>query len=174
MLDSCQVCAAVWGGAAALTRHQNGPALAFKELPAAGQTAIEMLCLAAHFRLLPCRPQQQQQLSSCPVHPAPAQLTISCLCTPPRPVADLARVKDEKHLQRPQRGQWAVMLEPLPPEKPTKKKEKPADAEPAGDAEGVAEQLGQAAGGSGEGGGDEAAAGAAALQDAATAPPPTQ
>lgn len=66
------------------------------------------------------------------------------------------------------------MLEPLPPEKPTKKKEKPADAEPAGDAEGVAEQLGQAAGGSGEGGGDEAAAGAAALQDAATAPPPTQ
>ncbi|KAI7835547.1 hypothetical protein COHA_010552 [Chlorella ohadii] len=43
-------------------------------------------------------------------------------------LADLARVKDEKHLQRPQRNQWAVMLEPLPPEKPTKKKDKPAAA----------------------------------------------
>ena len=84
---------------------------------------------------------------------------------PPRCVSDLARVKDEKHLQRPQRGQWAVMLEPLPPEKPTKKKEKPAA--PAGDA---AEQLGEAAAGGGEGGGDEAAAGAAAPQDAGTAP----
>ncbi|PRW45700.1 alpha-glucosidase isoform A [Chlorella sorokiniana] len=39
-------------------------------------------------------------------------------------LSDLAKVKDEKHLQRPQRNQWAVMLEPLPPEKPAKTKDK--------------------------------------------------
>ncbi len=61
---------------------------------------------------------------------------------PPYHFADLARVKDEKHLQRPQRNQWAVMLEPLPPEKPTKKKDKPAAAASTDGA--VPEQQGQA------------------------------
>ena len=32
--------------------------------------------------------------------------------------ADLCTVKDEKHLQRPQKGQWAVQLAPLPAKLP--------------------------------------------------------
>lgn len=88
-----------------------------------------------------------------PPHPQPVcALLVRWLTQPashPAPItalppifADLARVKDEKHLQRPQRGQWAVMLEPLPPEKPTKKKDKPeaAAAAAAAPLDGAAEQ----------------------------------
>jgi hypothetical protein len=35
-------------------------------------------------------------------------------------LADLAAVRDEKHLQRPMKNQWAVVLSPLPPAVPAK------------------------------------------------------
>lgn len=95
----------------------------------ASSASLYTACLRAHTHSL-------RWLTLATSHPA----TITAL---PPIFADLARVKDEKHLQRPQRGQWAVMLEPLPPEKPTKKKDKPEAAAAAAAAvpvDGAAEQ----------------------------------
>jgi hypothetical protein len=51
--------------------------------------------------------------------PLPRPLLSPCLTLPPPlgPIksADLAKVRDEKQLQRPMRGHWAVQLQPLPP-----------------------------------------------------------
>lgn len=72
----------------------------------------------------------------------------------------MCTVKDEKHLQRPQRGQWAVLLAPL--------EEKVEKVVPAGKAPAPARKPQLTAAGEGEGGLGAAAAGEPAAPVAAT------
>jgi hypothetical protein len=84
-------------------------------LPAAG-TAPGIACPGALLRFWsdPC--VWPAQLCSLQQAIIPCALCASCpLPLGPFMPAGLAKVRDEKQLQRPMRGHWAVQLQPLPP-----------------------------------------------------------
>lgn len=73
----------------------------------------------------PARPRTHHS----PLAPAPPALRASA--------ADLSKLKDQAHLQKPQRGQWAVMLVPEAPKPPSKKQAAAAaGSAPAAEADG--------------------------------------